>query len=127
MARQFVRLHQTLRRNGELSAADQEIWTFIGTQINYARYCEDSAAPVVCQGVLKSQKNGQAVVEWLDQSQTPVSGVFADRLRLVNIGESFTCKAKFINRKLVELSQVEPLFLPEVADISWIQPFLPTA
>ena len=127
MARQFLRLHRTLRRDGELSEIDQSIWTFIGTQIDYARYCEDSAVPVYCQGVLISRKNGQAVVEWQDQTQSVLPSGFANQLSLVNEGESFMCEAKFIDSKLVVLRNVEPLFLPEEVDISWIKPFQPMA
>lgn len=127
MARQFLRLHRTLHRDGELSEVDQGIWTFIGTQVDYARYCEDSAVPVYCQGVLISRKNGQAVVEWQDQTQSVLSGEFAGCLNLVDAGESFGCEAKFVDRKLVVLRNVEPLFLHGEVDTSWIKPFQPMA
>jgi hypothetical protein len=81
--------------------------------------------PVFCQGVLKSRKEGRAVVEWLERSESQVAAEFVHQLGLVDVGQSFTCRAKFVDHKLVELRQVEPLFLPEAVDISWIKAFQP--
>lgn len=125
MARKFLQLLHKLERDGVLPDAERSTWSNIGSHIDYDRYCEDCAVPVYCQGFLRAKKNGVLRIEWLDQTESEITGSMAGQFSLVDIGEAFSCKVKFNDRVPVKIEDVKPLFLEERVDISWIQPFNP--
>jgi len=120
MTRQFLRLQRDVRADS-LTEKDRKTWSFIVDHINYAQYCDDTALPIDFQGILKSRKNGCVSVSWVNDEQNYLEGKLADRLSLINEGESFVCRVKFRDSKIVALYDVTPVSSSSQLDLSWIQ------
>ena len=123
MCRQFLRLqhHASL---GTLLGKDKETWNYIVENIDYAKYCEDTALPLALQGRLVRRKGQEATVCWMnDESDINfISHDFLERFKFINEGEYFTCKVKFSgDSQIKDIFDITPTSFPETVDTSWIQ------
>jgi hypothetical protein len=120
LARRFLFLLGKAQ-NGSLTDEERVFWAYIVDHIDYPGYCESRSRAIQCEGLLKERQRNAISIEWADGSLSNLSGALVSRFDLVNVGERFSCVARFRSQKITDLFEVSPLEALETDDWSWIE------
>ena len=116
VVRRYVMLEDKARR-GVLTDEDRLFWKAMLADTDYGDFCQRTAPVVADIGKLISKTSEAAEVRWSGGATETVAGDFARQLAIVEVGESFSARVKFIDGRLTRLSNVVPLGSPEQVNV----------
>lgn len=109
--RRYVMLANRYRQNDStLTAEDRANWKMLLADSNYADFCQRTAPAVENSGRrIREVPDGVEVVWDGTTAADTITGSFARQLAIVEDGERFSARVKFVDYKLASLSDVVPL------------------
>ncbi|MDY3228096.1 MAG: hypothetical protein SOW92_00425 [Kiritimatiellia bacterium] len=111
VVRQYVMLADKSRRHA-LTDEERGVWKHLLADSDYGDFCQRTAPAVRDVATrIRADKNGVEVV-WSSGENETVPNDLAKPLAIVEDGEEFSARVKFIDYKLASLSEVVPLGKP---------------
>ena len=115
VVRQYVMLADKARKN-MLSGEERGFWKRLLADSDYGDFCQRTAPAVKDVGKrVRTVKDGVEVV-WSSGESEKVEGGLAAPLAIVEDGEEFSARVKFIDCRIASLSEVVPLGKPAPVD-----------
>ena len=114
---QYLRLAEHARRQ-ILTDEERKFWNAIVSDSDYAAFCQQTAPMTAIGGIrIGAAKRDAVRVAWNGCDEEILTGVFAQQLSIVEDGEEFSARGKFIDGMLAALSNVTPLGKPTPIDL----------
>lgn len=111
VVRQYVMLADKSRRHA-LTDEERGVWKRLLSDSDYGDFCQRTAPAVKDVATrIRAVRNGVEVV-WSSGENETIPNDLAKPLAIVEDGEEFSARVKFIDYKLVSLSEVVPLGKP---------------
>lgn len=108
VVRQYLMLADKARRQN-LSVQERTFWKKLLADSDYGDFCQRLAPAVRDTGKRVSSDGDGVSVVWSSGEKQTVSSNFAEALSIVNDGEEFSARVKFVDNELVSLAEVVPL------------------
>lgn len=115
--RKYRMLDDKARRR-VLTDEERREWKNLLADSDYGDYCQRTAPKVKVSGIRQRQVGNEVEVLWSEGESETVGGTAAAMLSVVEDGEEFTAYARFINRRLSDISDVVPVGKPEEVNFS---------
>lgn len=116
VVRQYIMLSEKSRQH-RLTEEDRIYWKQLLADSDYGDFCQRTA-PAVRDTGRRIRTIGQDVeVAWSSGESEILGHDFAKQLSIVEDGESFSARVKFIDYKLASMSEVIPLGKPAPVDL----------
>ncbi len=113
---QYLRLAERARRQ-RLTPKERAYWETMVTDSDYSDFCQRTA-PMAALGGVRVRAIANAVeVLWDGAEPEMLHGDFARQLAVVDDGEAFSARGRFVNDSLTALSDVVPLGKPTPVDL----------
>ena len=117
IVRQYLYLADRARRQC-LNSKEREYWYALVRDSNYSDFCQKTAPMLSIGGVRVRSYEGKVEVLWDGFEPELLCGNFAEQLAVVEDGEEFSARGRFINNRLSALSDVVPCGRPISVDLT---------